>query len=102
MDYSVFYKLAAEAILRKRLPLTPEQKKTVATLLKAKQESDRKNYREKHKILRSLLEDMHEEFLIDSESGSIVGLTHQPSNFKIHAPHKIIPQPMSIKRLKGL
>lgn len=59
-------------------------------LLKAKAESDRKNYRAKAALLRQLMEQSPHDFEIDSEEGPIVGLTHK-SGFRIHLPRKAVP-----------
>lgn len=64
----------------------------VEQLLQAKAESDRKNWPAKHSILRKLLEKNPEQFTQDSEQGSIVGLTHTTSGFKIHAPRVLLPR----------
>lgn len=60
-------------------------------LLEAKAESDRKNYARKHQILRQLLGQSPEDFLIDSEQGGILGLTHTPTSFRIHLPRRALP-----------
>ena len=92
----MIYKQAAEDILGTSIKL-PDT--TLAKLLEAKRESDRKNYRAKHEILRKLLKEQPHNFHIDSEEGSITGLTHTPSRFRIHAPRKIIPQPELLRRV---
>lgn len=53
-------------------------------LLKAKQESDRKNYAAKRKILEDLLKKYPEEFTVDQPNRSMPGITHKPTNFKLH------------------
>lgn len=61
-------------------------------LLQAKKMSDERNYDEKNKILRGLLEKYPNEFLIDSDlNNKFVGITHVPTSFKIHVPRHIIP-----------
>ena len=63
----------------------------LAQLLKAKGESDRKNYPAKHDLLRRLIKESPGEFRIDSEEGGIYGLTHAPTGFKIHMPRAAAP-----------
>jgi hypothetical protein len=61
-------------------------------LLQAKQESDRSNYHAKNDILRKMMTEAPHEFMIDSElPGGIVGLTHKPTNFRIHTQRKALP-----------
>lgn len=69
----------------------------LAKLLAAKQESDRKNYARKTAILVELLKERGDEFIIDSEDGSVVGITHKPTNFKIHMLKKDIPVEFKLK-----
>jgi superfamily II DNA or RNA helicase len=63
----------------------------VPELLKAKEESDRKNYSVKNDILRRLIKESPREFLIDSEENGIYGITHRPSGFKIHLLKAVTP-----------
>lgn len=61
-------------------------------LLQAKKMSDERNYEEKNKILRGMLEKYPDEFTIDSDlNNKFVGITHLPTTFKIHVPRHIIP-----------
>jgi len=60
-------------------------------LLQAKSYSDQKNYLQKTKILRELINDSPNEWIVDSEDKGIVGLTHTPTNFRIHLPHQSVP-----------
>lgn len=62
----------------------------VPVLLNAKRESDRKNYGAKHELLRQLLKERPEDFIVDSENKGIIGLTHK-SGFRIHAPRRVLP-----------
>lgn len=61
-------------------------------LIRAKQESDRRNYSAKHRILRTLLQNRPHEFVVDSSLDGIIGITHKPTNFKIHIPRNVIPE----------
>lgn len=63
----------------------------LARLRQAKAESDRRNYAAKHRILRQLLTERPGEFTVDSRQGHIVGLTHRGTNFRIHAPARVLP-----------
>lgn len=76
--------------------MTPQQtydpKSNLHLLLKAKKFSDSKNYEEKNRILMQLLYERPDEFLIDSDlNNKFSGITHVPTNFKIHVPRNIIP-----------
>lgn len=65
-------------------PLT--KRDMLQQLLRAKAESDRRNYGAKTTILNNLMKTNQDEFVIDSEQNGIAGLTHEPLNFKIHIP----------------
>lgn len=66
-------------------------------LLQAKKFSDTKNYHEKNKILRNLMAERPDDFVIDSSlNRKYVGVTHVPTAFKVHAPLDIIPS--TVKR----
>lgn len=60
-------------------------------LLMAKYESDRKNYLKKHQLIRDLMKKHPEDFIIDSREGNIVGITHVPTQFRLHLPYETIP-----------
>jgi hypothetical protein len=62
----------------------------LALLLRAKAESDRRNWAAKHRLLRDLLVRRPEDFVVDSVAGDIAGLTHR-SGFRIHLPLKAFP-----------
>jgi hypothetical protein len=83
--------MGTEAELRKSL-IALVKTARVAELLKAKEESDRRNYAAKHDILRKLIKKSPSEFKIDSEEGGIYGITHIPSGFKIHIPKSAVPE----------
>jgi hypothetical protein len=55
-------------------------------LMQAKAYSDLGDYKTKNEILRLMLSSKPNEFIVDSvdDNGSIIGLTHMPSNFRIH------------------
>lgn len=68
---------------------------TLASLLRAKTESDRRNYAAKHEIMSQLMRRAPADFVIDSTSGDIVGVTHKPTRFRLHLPAKTIPATVS-------
>jgi hypothetical protein len=68
-----------------------ENSAVLADLKKAKKESDKGNYAAKTDILRKLLKAFPDEFKTDSENAHVVGLTHKPTNFRIHMPKKALP-----------
>jgi len=63
-------------------------------LLQAKAESDRRNYKAKHAIMRKLIAAAPAEFMIDSMADGLVGLTHIPTGFRMHLPIKVLPTVM--------
>lgn len=85
----------------RELPVTPRRPKPpgpLSLLLQAKMESDRRNYPAKHRIMRDLLMKRQGEFAVDSDNGKgIVGITHQPTSFRMHLPRPVtaglIPPP---------
>lgn len=72
------------------VPIGRPKSDALRRLLAAKAESDRRNYRAKHHILRQMLREAPADFEVDSEAGGIVGLTHR-NGFRIHAPRQILP-----------
>ena len=92
---------ALEALFgRPFAPLAKEARprpRVVAELLRAREESDRKNYRAKNDILRRLIREDPDAFRVDSEAGPIVGLTHR-SGFRIHTRRNALP--VAIARLR--
>ena len=60
-------------------------------LLKAKKLSDARDYKGKHAILREMMAKRPQDFIVDSDQGSIVGITHVPTNFRIHATRNTVP-----------
>lgn len=63
----------------------------LVSLLRAKAESDIGNYRAKHKIMRRMLLNSPSQFIIDSQQGNIVGITHKPTGFRMHIPAHVLP-----------
>jgi superfamily II DNA or RNA helicase len=79
---------------------------TVKDLMEAKKESDRRNYAKKQQILRDLMKQYPDHFLIDTPGGKFVGITHKRTGFQFHLPRNVIPdimfkpetQPISIDK----
>lgn len=65
--------------------------RAIDRLLEAKKESDRRNYRAKHAIMRALMQAHPHEFAIDSEANGIVGVTHVSTGFRMHLPRRVLP-----------
>lgn len=63
------------------------------TLLKAKEYSDQKKYKDKGVLLNRLMMESPEDFEIDESSikGKNPGLRHVPTGFQYHLPRKYIP-----------
>ena len=65
-------------------------------LKQAKQHSDDEDYRRKNILLRTMMQADPDSWVVDSDDGNgIVGLTHTPTNFRIHMPkdrvyHKVL------------
>jgi hypothetical protein len=53
-------------------------------LMQAKAHSDLGDFTSKNTIIKEMIKARPSEFNIDSEEGDVIGLTHSPSNFKIH------------------
>lgn len=77
----------------KREPTTLDQ------LLQAKSHSDKKEYGAKRKILAALMRKFPDQFVMDSP-GRFAGITHQPTNFKLHVDRSVIPA--GVKQANGL
>jgi 8-oxo-dGTP pyrophosphatase MutT (NUDIX family) len=67
------------------------RQQTLSRLLLAKAHSDQKRYVEKHRILRELMQEDPASWSIDDNTGPYKGVTHTPTNFRLHAPPTIIP-----------
>lgn len=93
---------ARQRVLTQRQPL-PQQPMSdlngaLASLRQAKMESDRGNYGAKHDLLRQQIRLNPQHFIMDSEEGGIVGLTHKPTGFKIHMPATAIPTELKVSQ----
>jgi DNA-directed RNA polymerase beta subunit len=59
-------------------------------LLSAKEDSDNKRYHDKHQTMRDLMWQHPQDFEIDSKEGEIYGITHNPTNFRMHLPKHVV------------
>jgi hypothetical protein len=72
---------------------TAEASPTLQKLIQAKYLSDKNQYLRKNQILRELMHAAPKEFVIsDDEKHGIIGVTHVPTNFKIHTLVRNTPQ----------
>lgn len=76
---------------------SPQTADALSQLMEAKRESDRRNYKRKHSILRRLIEDNPDAFSVDSMSRGIAGLTHNPTGFRLHMPGTAVPAALASK-----
>ncbi len=65
----------------------------ISQLRQAKAFSDKRDYSNKHMLLKHVLRTHGHEFTVDSPTGKYYGLTHK-SGFKIHAPAWLVPAHM--------
>jgi len=73
------------------------KERALDNLLAAKKHSDNRQYKYKHEILALMLARNPKDFYIDSDDGGIVGITHEPTKFKIHIPKKLVPSKVEKK-----
>jgi hypothetical protein len=60
-------------------------------LLQAKAHSDEKDYRQKSLLLRQMMDEKPDDWLVDSDDGKgIVGVTHVPTGFKLHVKRSVV------------
>jgi hypothetical protein len=76
-------------------------RRVLQDLLRAKAESDRKNYPAKHAILRRLIRQSPDDFATDSEDANFYGLTHLPTRFRVHMPKGAIPDNVVLKKAES-
>jgi len=67
-------------------------------LLKAKERSDVGDYRAKVDTMRQLMMHKPHEFVVDSDEGHVVGITHVPTKFRMHIPKTALPTAFTAKR----
>lgn len=68
------------------------QPEVLKKLLEAKAHSDAKRYDHKTAILRKLMEEAPQDWVIDDAKPKYKGVTHTPTKFKFHAAPESIPQ----------
>jgi hypothetical protein len=73
------------------LPEISEGRKVLDMLRSAKAHSDKKEYRQKSRIIRKLMQDKPQDWLVDSQEGKYHGITHKPTGFKLHINPQDIP-----------
>lgn len=83
--------LFADQFQRKTAAMIERQESDIDLLRHAKAHSDRKQYKAKSQILRRMMEDAPDDWMVDTPLGQFYGITHIPTNFKFHAPPAIIP-----------
>jgi len=59
-------------------------------LIKAKNESDNKQYHHKQVRLRTLMNKNPKDFVITTREEGIVGVTHSPTGFRLHLPKHVV------------
>lgn len=64
---------------------------SLPSLLKAKDHSDKKQYGAKNRIMALMMYKAPDEFLVDSDDGKFLGITHAPTGFRMHLPKNIVP-----------
>jgi GNAT superfamily N-acetyltransferase len=65
--------------------------KIIQELLAAKNHSDNKRYRHKSQILRKLMEQAPQDWVIDDSAPKFQGVTHTPTKFRFHTDRTSIP-----------
>jgi len=68
-----------------------EKAAALNNLLEAKDHSDKKQYGAKHRIMALMMYKAPDEFLVDSDDGKFLGITHAPTGFRMHLPKNIVP-----------
>jgi hypothetical protein len=59
-------------------------------LREAKEHSDNKRYEHKARILRQLMSQSPQDWVIDDDKPKFKGVTHKPTNFRLHADPRVI------------
>ena len=79
--------------------VVPEVKQAadLLNLGKAKEKSDAKDWNSKHHLVRQMIEDAPDEWRIDSEDKGLTGVTHNPTGYRYHLPHHIVPSSLRNK-----
>jgi hypothetical protein len=64
---------------------------TLSRLLEAKKHSDAKRYDHKNAILRKLMRQSPQDWVVDDADAKHYGVTHVPTSFKLHTDPNVIP-----------
>jgi hypothetical protein len=64
---------------------------TLSQLLEAKKHSDAKRYDHKNAILRKLMQQSPQDWIVDDADAKHYGVTHKPTSFKLHTDPNVIP-----------
>jgi hypothetical protein len=67
------------------------QPEIVRRLLEAKTHSDNKRYDQKSAIIRQLMDEAVQDWVVDDPKPKYKGVTHVPTKFKFHVPPETIP-----------
>ena len=67
------------------------QPEILKDLLAAKEHSDNKRYDHKSAIIRRLMEQSPDDWIIDDAKPKYKGITHRPTNFRLHIHPTVIP-----------
>ena len=68
-------------------PERPFSEDSVLQLLQqAKQRSDQRRYQEKYQLIRQIMSQSPQDFVVDSPVGKYHGITHVPTKFRFHVP----------------
>ena len=89
-DIELLAKLAAGVL---------DNKNTLAQLLAAKKHSDAGQYELKNRILKDLMQQAPDEWVVDDPKPKYKGVNHLPTKFKLHADPRIIDTRVSIADL---
>lgn len=84
--------IVMKALEKKKKEQQPEVDSVVDKLKAAKKLSDNRMYTEKNQTLHDLIKQRPDEFFVDSREGNILGITHRPSNFRIHMRAEYYPE----------
>lgn len=95
--------MTGREIVENLLFILEKRGSVITDLIEAKRLSDIRRYQEKHRMLRELIKKYPRDFNIDSinEDGTISGITHGKTRFRIHIPTKQLPEPFRTKNLEN-
>lgn len=88
LDVLVLPREQREQVVRER---RTKHGPAIAKMRQAKEHSDRGDYGAKQAIMAELLHELGHEFVVDSPDEPYAGITHEPTGFRMHVPHTIVP-----------